>query len=361
VLTQAERPEIADLLISVVALAPSPRQTLVAALADRLRGSLGEGEPRMLVERALELCCDDGYATTPPALVRLLTTLLPGDAVVATIVERLRVRPPAPADPFDAVVLTSKLPFLERAAIRMALRKLLDRRPVQPLVVVNGARRSGKSYIAEFIDHVLHDEEDTRHCRIAIEPGQTAAVGPIELAGDMVTLMGGDPSRAPAPNTNLDRWVQEVANWVIATANASGPDGKWWFVLDGVTGCDLRQETRLLITKRASSLTTGVNAERHRLILLDFDRALLPLKPGLIADKTTGPIPHNVVRTAVAQVIAGSGVGFDVAEITAKMVGGLPDPITDLPELGQRLADLIESIDAVTCAGPGAYSLAEAS
>lgn len=344
-LTQEELPEVAEWLVAAVSLASSPRQSLVAGLAAELRGSLGEGEPRVLVDRALRLCCDDGYRCTPAAVVQLLAALLPGHPAATLIMERLRTPPPEAADAFDALVLYSKLPFLDRDPTRAALRTLLDRRPVQPLVVVNGDRRAGKSYVAEFIDHVLHDRADTWHCRIAIEPEQGASVGPVELASDMVTLMGGDPGNPPVANTNLDRWAQEVANWVIGVANRSG--AKWWFVLDGFTAGELRTGTQLLITKLARSLTTGVLVERHRLILIDFDRSVLPLQPGLINDQLTGPIPHSVVRAAVTRVIAGSGRAFDVGEVTAKVVEGLLDPVTDLPELGLRLGDLIAGVEAV--------------
>ena len=211
-------------------------------------------------------------------------------------------------------------------------------------------KRYGKSYTGEFIDHVLHSHPGVRHCRIEIEEGQGRSTGPRELASDMVTVMGGDPAKPPPENTNLDRWAQELANWVISVANASGD--KWWFMLDGLNSTELRTaDTRLLITKLAKGLTTGVARERHRLILADFDRSILPLQPGLIAAETTTTIPHALVASAVAVVVGQSPEPVDTAAVTAKVLDGLDDPVEDLPELSLRLGDLIASIENPALAG----------
>jgi len=343
-LTSDELPYVTARLVAVASLAPSPRQFLVAGLYEHLHGDLGEGTPLDLVDRVLNLCRDDGYRRKPPAMVHLLTTLIIGDPIVTAITERLRTPPPKSSGPFDALVLYSKLPFLDRHPTRAALRAFLDPRPAQPVVVVNGARRAGKTYTAEFVDHVLHDHPGVQHCRIEIGEKQGASVGPAELARDAVAYMGGDPAAGPQPTTNLDRWAQELANWIISVANRSGIN--WWFVLDGFNTRELRDDTQLLIIKLARSLTTGVSRERHRLILLDFDRSILPLQPGLIADQITAPIPHASVAAAVTHVVASSPQPFDISAVTAKVMAGLGDPVTDLPELGLRLSDLIASVNA---------------
>lgn len=343
-LTQDELPDIAERLVEVASIQASPRMFLVSALPNELRAAVGEGEPRSLVDRVLRLCSDDGWRDTPPSMVRLLSALLVDDPFIAAIVTRLRTKPPTTRDAFDALVLYSKLPFLDRRPTRATLRDfLLERRPKQPVLVINGARRAGKSYIAEFVDHVLHDQPNVQHCRIPIEEQQGASVGPVELASDMVTGMGGDPTSAPEQNPDPDRWAKEIANWVISVANSSPIN--WWFVLDGFNVGELRAETQLLIVKLARSLLTGVARDRHRLILIDFNRASLPLQPGLIADHVTGPIPHAEVLAAVTEVIAGSGKDFDPATFAAKVVEGLADPIADLPELGQRLGDFIALVE----------------
>lgn len=342
-LSQEEHADVIDRLLEVVSGFPSPRASLAGALYPELRGRLQEGEPRVLVERAVAICNDDGYRNAPPAMVRLLDTLLPGELAIAGIVERLAIAPPAPPDPFGALVLVSKLPFIERSSTRAALKLLLDPIPTRPVVVVNGPRNAGKTYTGDFVDHVLFFHPDVRHCRIELDEHQGPSTGPQELASDMVTQMGGRPSTAPPQNTNLVRWAQELANWVISVANESAVN--WWFVLDGFNEAELRADTQLLIEKLAKGVTTGIARQRHRLVLTDFDRAVLPLQPGLIAAETTAPIPHESIAAVVEELVAHSALPLDVPVITARVLDGLPDPVADLSELSLQLSDLIASVE----------------
>lgn len=350
-LTDDERHLVTAGLLRVVALATSPRQTLVVALHETLQERLGEGEPRVLVERAVDLCLEDGYRQDPPALVHLLQTLLVAlDPEVERIASRLREPPPELDDPFDAVVLVSKLPFLDRQSTRAALRQFLQRTPLQPVVVVNGPAH-GKTFTGDFVDHVLSPWPKVRHCRVHLEERQGGSTGPAELASDLVATMGGSPASAPPANTNLDRWVQDLVNWALSVANAS--DCSWWFVLDGFNAEELRPDTQLLIAKLAKSLTTGVARERHRLVLTDFDRTVLPLQPGLIAVETTAPIPRASVATAVAQVLSRAPAPVDPAPVLERVLRDLGDPVSDLRELGLRLTDLIASVGEPLPARPG--------
>jgi hypothetical protein len=344
-LTQEERFDIRDRLVRVVSPAPSPRQVLAASLDVELQVRLGEGLPVTLVEQALQLVAEDAYRRDPPAMIRFLTMLLPGDPAAERIIGRLRTPPPSLADPFDAVILVSKLPFLDRHSTRRALRRFLE--PPQPglpvVAIVNG--RTGKTYTGELVEHVLHTQAAVRSCRIELDERQGASVGIAELARDIVTGMGGDPSSQPAHNTNLDRAAQEFANWIISVGNAS--PYRWWIVLDGFNPDELRQDAQLLVTKLAASLTTGVARERHRLILTDFDRSVLSLRPGSLVLEETSPIPHASVAAAIAQVIGFPAQSAEVAAVAEKVLAELDDPVTDLPELNRRLCDLIASAEHV--------------
>ena len=348
-LTQDEQQVVEELLTAAIAPLPSPRQALVSALCADLSWDLGGYEPRTLVDEAMRLCFADGWKHSPTALSQLIEGLLPAHPAMVAILEKLR-NPPLPAvtaDAFDALVLSGKRPFVDRDPVRAALRKLLDRRPRELVVVVNGGRRAGKSYLTEFIQHALDERPDMNLCPVAIEPKQGAQVGPRELASDLVTSMGGHPRDLPPPTTNLDRWAQDLANEVLGVANESGQN--WWLVLDGFNAGELRPETQLLITKLAASITKGRPAERHRLILIDFDRTVLPLQPGVIADRTIGPIPHDIVTGAIQKLIAAAEREVDpveLAKVSALMLDGLADPVGDLPELGLRLTDLIHSLES---------------
>jgi hypothetical protein len=340
-LTQQDRDFIEEELVALVAGSASPRAALSAglgALAARLPDGLA---PALLVSQAVEICIEDGHQRTPPAMVTLLQ-LIKHIAGIPEIIARVSAPPPRAADPFAALILDSKLPFLDRLPTRAHLRALTQQQPTQPVVVIGGGRKSGKSYTSEFVDHLCRNLGGIQHCRIEVPEKQGASIGPAELARDIVTSVGGDPRQEPPANTNLERWTQDLANWIISAAKASGV--RWWFVLDGFNQNELRDDTRLLIVKLAKGLTTGMARRLHRLILLDFDRTLLPLQPGMIASESTSGIPASAVAAGVAEVVRVSGKQLDEEKILAKLMEGLSDPVMDLPELGNRFRDLISLV-----------------
>lgn len=341
-LTAQEREDIRALLEIVVSEQTSPRQALVAFLDPTLHTRLHEGSAAVLVDEALTLSTNDGYRQTPPALVQLLRGLLPDLPETEAIAARLSVPPPPVADPFDALVLNSNLPFLDRLPTRQALKSFLhELRPSKRIVVINGDHSPGKSYTTAFVEHVFGDRRDIGHCLVAVDQDQGAATGPLELARDLVTNMGRDTSDPPPPNTNQQRWTAEVVNWVLSAANQS--ELSWWFILDGFNAAEMRDDTRLFIDTLATKLGTGVQRDRHRLILLDFDRTVLAVPPGSISDQTTSPVPHASVVRAVDQILATSPPDLDRGVVTASVLDGFADPVTDLRELGVRLGALIQT------------------
>jgi len=336
-LKQSEIDLITECLLSVTRGQQAPRSVLAAGLHVDLQGELGDGPPTVLVARAIELCTRDAYRLAPPAMAQFLGQLIAQFQGIAEIIARISVPPPAPPDPFSAVLLDTRLPFLARDPARTNLRALTQSAPRSPVVVINGERLRGKSYTAEFIDHVSHYLDRVQHCLVKLPTRQGASTGPGELARDLVARMGGDLRLQPPPHTNADRWVDELTNWVLATA-AQG-NVRWWVVLDGFNNRELRADTRKFISALADGLDAGVHRRRHRLILLDFDRTLLQLRPGRIALETIEDIPASAVEQFVTMVINGSSL--DPAAITSQILSGLGDPIGDLPELGQRLENLL--------------------
>ncbi|HEY9225184.1 MAG TPA: hypothetical protein VIP11_00970 [Gemmatimonadaceae bacterium] len=344
-LTREERDYIEDALLEVSKLAP--RATLVAGLPTRLAGMLPEGLlPALMVEKALDLCVVDAYNESPPVLVTLLERLLVADDRIPPILQRLRLPPPAAADPFAASVLDNKLPFLGRSKVRDYLRALTGPNPMQPVVVVVGEEFRGKSYTCEFIDY-LRRSVGIRHCRIEVPPKQGASIGPTELARDILTYIGDDPDRVPPPTTNLERWTQEVTNTVVSAANKSQVDGRgWWFILDGFNKRELRDDTRLFIVKFATALNSGVAQQLHRLILIDFDRTVLSLQPGMIAVDKTEAIPVEALKPAVRSIVRASGKPLDPEKFVNAVTAGLPDPVVNLLDLRDRFQLLRETVEA---------------
>jgi hypothetical protein len=342
-LTVDERETVFQLLLTVVANAPFPRQLVAGGLGLPLSANLGEGVPVDLVRQALTLCTDDGYRQSPPAIVALLTGLLPDHEEVVTIVERLTTTPPVVADdPFEALVLNSNLPFLDRSPTRRALRSFLkELRPIKRVVVINGNGSPGKTYTTAFVDHVLAQEPSIRHCLVTVTRDQGASVGPVELANDLVTNMGEELTGAPMATTNQQRWIAEIVNWVLSIANRSGTS--WWFILDGFNAAAMRADTQVFIDTLATKLGTGIQRDRHRLILLDFDRTMLAVPPGSISDQTTSPVPHVSVVRAVDQILAAAPPDLDRGRVTASVLHGFSDPVTDLELLNLRLEALIQT------------------
>lgn len=344
-LTLQEREYLEGRLLDLVANLAA-RRTLLAGLPKALKIRLSEDLPPYLtVKEAVTLCEEDAYNNAPPSLCTFIDILFPNDTAVAIIRNRIYLPPTASqaaADPFDAILL-GRLPFLGRPAARAYLRALLQDLPSQPIVVINGTRGAGKTYTTELIDHVCRTHQSINPCHIELQPEQGTSIGPAELSGDIVTLMGGDPSQMPKQGeTNLERWTQELANWVLLVARNSG--SKHWIVLDGFSKAELRQDTLLFVVKLAHVLTSGVARRLHRLILLDFDHSALPVPPGSIAHETIPGLSRAMVTTFVSDLVSKSTAGLDAQAILGQVTEGLSDPISDLRELGKRLNDLIELV-----------------
>ncbi|HEV2514148.1 MAG TPA: hypothetical protein VGV07_02770 [Devosia sp.] len=333
-------------LVNLAASVAEPRIAITGPINDiAIAAGIASGEPATIVRQAMNLCIADGNRLAPPAIVRLIQVVaiieprIP--AVIARITASFATNVPPP-DTFADSVLAWKAPFLERRRLRQALRALLAPLPTSPIVVVTGAEQQGKSYTAEFISHVVQAHANTiAPCVVHLGKAQGAAVGPAELARDLVAGMGGQLRLEPPKVTNLDRWYQELVSWVT-DAGIHSSQFVWWIVLDGFNADELRADTKAFIGQLASRLMNGIPQRRFRLILLDFDRTSLPVTPGKITPDTTAWISAGHVSDFVTQLFAGSGAAVDPAGIAKTVLDGLGDPVTDLPTLNQRLTDLIE-------------------
>jgi hypothetical protein len=343
VLTDPQRQVVERELLAVSMT--NPRAILIAALPQRIGELVGTSNlpAGLLVAHVVNVCMNDGYTDTPPVLARLLTTLVVGNQEIDAIVKQIVVPPPRAPNPFKALVLDNKLPFLDRPKIRDYLEALTGAKPLQPVVVIVGDKCSGKSYTAEFIDYLRRTVVGIRHARIDVPVGQGKSFGPAETARDIMTAVGGNPEMIPDVQTNLERWTKDACNTIVFAA--SKDSAGWWFVLDGFNKIELREDTQFFIVAFAKALSTGV-AQMHRLILIDFDRTILPLSPGTIAVDTTGSIPRSSVAPAVLSIVQASGKqNLNANDFVQRMEAGLPDPILDLPDVGQRFRALTETLD----------------
>lgn len=321
----------------------SARAALAPGLYDDLLINLRDGPNLTMIAQARLLAVVDGYNRTPPAIVRLLKLVEALDPRIPPLIARLSAAGPLPAahNPFNDVLLFGRLPFLERRPTRTALIALLNAQPVYPFVIVNGLGKLGKSYTTQLIRHALIVQASLSQCVIDAPRGQLASIGPEQVARELVISMGGRRDDEPPTQTDTDQWCKELAIWVIET----GLKGNltWWVVLDGFNGPGLRADTKTFIVKLALAFANGLATRQFRLILLDFDPTALPVAQRVKAD-TPGPISKASVQSFVAAVFAGAPQ-IDPQQVFAVVTDGLPDPIDDLPELGQRLCDAIDAAE----------------
>lgn len=341
-LTQSERDQVTEYLLRLATPQNSARSYLLTGLHFDLQVHFPEGSPATLVELALDLCERDAWLHTPPAMVTFLSSLL---GVLAfpnldAILKRIAFPPPPPPSPFDAILLDTKRPFLERSATREYLRAWASS-PLKRVVVINGGEKRGKTYTTEYVDHLCNYLNLVQHCVVTLPPKQGASTGAPELARDLVARMGGDVTEMPPANTNRDRWSEELATWVLSVAGKG--DMRWWFVLDGFNNRELRDDTGKFIAALATGLGTGIHRLRHRLLLLDFDRTLLTVAPGHIGVDTVGSIPASAVEKFVDTLLQGKNLNADAMK--QRVLDGLPDPIDDLPELAERLENLVSVVE----------------
>jgi hypothetical protein len=345
-LTSEEYILVETKLIELVTPQALPRQFLAVMLPAPLAAELTEGlPPTQLVRLALKLCQDDAYNTAPPSMCLFIERCFPHQPEFTTVCDRIKTPPPplpAAADPFDAVILSNKLPFLGRPAVRVHLRSLIQMYPPRPVVVVNGPAGAGKTYTSELIKHACRTYTDIVLCHVEVSKEQVSSTGPADLAREIVIQLGGDLDKMPQQQTNADRWAQELALWIVSTAQKSAC--KCWIVLDGFNATALRRDTLSLVVKLSLQLTRGVASRIHRLILLDFDHTSLPIKPGDIAQDTIPGLGMAVVVGFLNEVLTAAGRQPDAPAMIQGVTAGLSDPILDLEELGGRLADLIELV-----------------
>ena len=350
-----DREYVKGLLAQRVSVAGAPRQVLVSTLPQDIAQQVEEGlTPINLVERVLVLCEADGWRRAPSTLSSLLNALLGPTGNIPTILIKLATPPAAVAtnDAFTTSILDNGQPFLDRLETRATLRSWTEEvMPIRQVMVVEGASKTGKTYTVEFarhlVRHAARNDRNVRAVLVTLDREQAASCGQAELAIELVSEMGGDPSGIPTKDTNTVAWTKQLVTWVLREANRQGLH--WWFLLDGFRSSlpgeepkwQLREDTRDFIVGFVKGLANGINPSLHRLLLLDFDRSILPLRPGSLGLESTNAIPHASIRTLVRSIIGSVGADADPAAIEAEIVTGFPDPVQDLPELNTRLMEFM--------------------
>lgn len=348
--SEDEKSYVIDVLIRWIGPVEKPRETLTAPFFNTtVPRDLRQGNPGELVIDAVRLCLVDAWNHDPPWLV-LLINLLPAeelDSKLAEIRERVRHKPPAGPDPLDSTILNTSTPFVNRAELRLQLRRLATTAAdAQPILVVSGSTKSGKSYSTAYIDHFSHNQPPIIPYPMEFDSDLGLEIGAAQVARDLVSMMGRPLDDMPPPTTNQKLYVQQLALWVLNEA-AQTSSLRHWFILDNFQGEKLRPDTRDLLIALSDRITKGVFPQRCRLILIGFDRALLTVDPGKVKEEKIGPCSTGEVEASIGEILMRAPVAIPLANVSPLILADLPNGEIPMKELNLRLRALLHAIAEV--------------
>lgn len=296
----------------IVALGGAPDVTLDLKYAET---------PRGYATQLVELVVNDAWNRTPPLLVRVLSRF-PEWGWAEQIIVRVRT-PPASwqslSDPLQALWLdSSRLPFLNRLALRGHLGSLAAPDEGPSVLLVNGGRKSGKSYTIELLRHW----RERRRADAAASPGPTARGLEVALvthgSGEGASLteealvrriadaMQLNATELPTGSATPNRTSHYLVDWVLQQAETSG--NEWWVVIDGLSDPDVPELTRNLVTNLAQNLSAVTPKRATRLILIDYPPGALPGVPAQAqAMEQIGPIGELDVKAFLGSVLSKNG------------------------------------------------------
>lgn len=328
------------------------RATAVAALPVRLQGGVGDGAiPKVLAGWVIDAALADRWNQSPPVLVAVLASFEQLNPKIAEIRARVeRTPPPIGQEPLEATLLDTGYPFIDRTRLRRKVREFAP--PPQgngraQILVVNGKPKSGRSYTKQLFMHYCRPPRITLCCVT-----KSSWTEPQDLAKDLVHTVGGDVRNLPPPDTNMERWLGDLAKWVMHEAFEARQKvpSDYWFLLDGFGGNDLSQRLRDFITKLADWITTGIYAtSEFRLILLEFERASLTVPIGKIVTDETVPIDDLETARGINAILVAKGQILAAQDPTVAqwVLQELPTADGRLLLLNQRLQELLDELAAV--------------
>ena len=346
-LTADEKQYVIGIFTQYLAKQTFMRSVAVSFLPFDLRPRLPDGSIALTIAQdTIEICMADGWTRKPTALELLLTSFVVSDSKIKEIVERLKVPPPPVADPLLAMVLETGSPFIDRDELRKSLRGFGDVGSLRPIMVVNGMPKSGRSYTRELLEHFCNRTEFVP-CHVQ----QATGTEPEHVARDLVTYVGGKLTDMPLrETTNEERWLQDLANWVLTqavdAARQAHQTRKFWFILDGFGGTDMKKSVRDFIVHLANKITTGIYIRDFRLVLLEFERATLTVPVGRIVMDETKEVSDNEIVNCVNSILATSNKVTEAERpaFATQVLQDLPTGEDRMPTLNQRLQTLLEVV-----------------
>ncbi len=337
-----ERLLVFDLLVSQIT--DDPHGILLNALPARLRPCLAAGgDTNSLLNQALNLCASDGYAEIPSAAYQFLMVLAPRAINHEAELQRLAARTAhaaAPsANPFLDQVIRDDMIFLDRLALRTAVRRLLAPQTPRPILVVSGPRYCGKSWTSFFIEHLCLLLPNLQFCRISVHP-EDDPPSVRDISRDLMVRLGGDADLLPDKLTNEFRWPRELANgvWLQLLNSSRGAATGRVIILDGFNQGKADKNIQDFVLQLAENLTSA-GIHPHRLLLIDYDSTALGRLAGQFNPVSLGCLSAAEARDELRRLFAAMGRP-DADALSSAVLQDLQDPICDLRELGARAQEM---------------------
>lgn len=161
-------------------------------------------------------------------------------------------------------------PFVNRGPLRAHLRDLANSVGEKAILVINGQERTGKSFTVT----LLSNFQAVQSSPPPLDIDEYARVGAELDARELVTLIVGDDVGCPAFDiTKEDEAVPRLVRWLVTRVRGR----QAWIIIDHCNRRVLTAGARRVLLGLAQQLRTGL-LPGVRLILIDFDRAALPLE-----------------------------------------------------------------------------------
>ena len=365
-LTLEER-EIAEKAVAVAIMnVDRPRAVLLSMVTEedfKLDFPLDPQNVRDLAREAIRMCEASQWDRLPPWLQQILTKVAQTDPI-KRILAKIATPPPnwktTLPDAFDAFWIPRiGLPFLDRIRVRDALKAL--NQPAGPSVlIINGPKKSGKSYCLELVHHGV--EENLKAAgkngfvpvaRVSFQPGMGASLAPEQLAKQIVSAITDNPIPLPILDSNqgvvtADRLNEHLCDWIVENAERTG--ALWWIGLDGLNDKDLLPVTRNFIAKLVEVVSeNGKHSNKLRLIIIDYPRQdLFGVSPDQVKLEELGPIGEIDVEAFFRQQLAELG-GVPPTDKQVKLgvvlaMMHLPVGYSRLPILNEKLRVVVTNL-----------------
>jgi hypothetical protein len=247
-------------------------------------------------------------------------------------------------DPFETCFVRDERAFVDRACLRENLRRL-DKPKGLRTMVVNGERRSGRSYSLKLIEYLGDDRED-----LGIVPIDLSTVdpdyGPDSLARRIALRIGRAEALdwMPKQQAQAARWSQELADWLVPEFEPTGKT--WWIVVDHVDRTQVRSETLDLLLNLALA---AESTRSLRLVLIGWSEPMPQELDDWVCHERVAAIERGMVRDFFVRFADDKRTKFAPGTIdraVTYVMNAMPDNGEDrLKMLGDTVADVARALD----------------